>query len=621
MKAASSSGTIIPTQFFCNGVSESKSEERRSKKISLEYRENQQTPQNMKLQLSNFIRSVFHLPSRILDLLEIAAYVFCADRHVRRGSRNAVEYHSWSRELEYFIKVRDYSFWSSDEVRQLLAQSLIWMTGDRSHSFNFFPGHKTNKAGCFDSKEFSPNQHGVPRIVLFSGGLDSLAGLVDLLEISPESVWPISHKSANPGTIRTQRQLIKALESRYPGRVNYRILECHLHKFRAPEESQRTRAFLYCSMALALAIALNQRSFYVYENGITALNFSKRGGMFNARASRTVHPKTIRMLQRLFCLVTDHEFRIETPFAFKTKTEVIQVLKNYSKLDLINSTVSCSKVFKELGQATHCGQCSQCIDRRFAAYAAECDSEDEGGIYAFDFIHESIEDGETRTGIIDFLRQARKYLRSNLDHFYVEMLDQLTDAIDEHREEFEQIEQIHSLCNRHGRQVDEALTRMVRPLEDYPQGALATILEKKDFFHQPVYSLAKQIAISAEEFIRRAFVHQRPVNENDLNAKIGGFLSGHKERFQREHPCLNFATAQAVPDHSSEKLDLLIETKYVRGSTTPSKATEGIAADLTKYPDEPLKLFIVYDPDGKIADRTKFKQGFEKKRHCLIHVI
>jgi len=77
---------------------------------------------------------------------------------------------------------------------------------------------------------------GMPRIVLFSGGLDSLAGIVELIDTCSDSLWLISHKSANPSTARTQRKLFEALQSRYPTRVNHRVLKCHLHKVRVPEE-------------------------------------------------------------------------------------------------------------------------------------------------------------------------------------------------------------------------------------------------------------------------------------------------------------------------------------------------------------------------------------------------
>ena len=622
MKKASPSQYLpLPVQVFCNGVPESHTKKRKCKKISLEYRSGQNAPQNVQLLLTDFIRGVFHLPARIQDLLEIAAYVFCADRYVSRGNKEAVEYHSWSRDFKFFIKVRDADFWNSEKVAKLLNESLTWMTGDRSHSFIFLPGHTTDKADIFDSDEFSLSKQGVPRIVLFSGGMDSLAGIIELLETSIDSVLLISHRSKNPSTVRTQQRLMKALEYHYPGRINYRILECHLYKFRAPEESQRTRAFLYCSMALALANALKQSDFYIYENGVTALNFPKRAGMINARASRTTHPKTIRLLKELFSLIIDQSIEIRTPFTFKTKTDVVEVLKKFNRLDLMNSSVSCSKTFKELGQATHCGRCSQCIDRRFAAYASECDSADEGGIYAFDFINEQIDDSETKTGIIDYLRQARQFLHWNIDHFYAEMLDQLADAVDSSKNVNEQVEQIHSLCQRHGKQVQKALQRMVIPLEDYTEGSLKTLLKDMDFSRPPVYALANQLTNELEEYIHRAFVHEKPKDENDLNAKIDAYLSGHKEKFQKEHPCLYFATSRTIPDHSNANLDLLIEAKYIRGTTLPSKATDGIAADLIKYPDESLKLFIVYDPEGKISDRSRFKKDFEYKYRCIIHIV
>jgi len=44
--------------------------------------------------------------------LELAAYIYAADRHTRRGSRDAVEFHAWSRRFRFRIKVRDVEFLS-----------------------------------------------------------------------------------------------------------------------------------------------------------------------------------------------------------------------------------------------------------------------------------------------------------------------------------------------------------------------------------------------------------------------------------------------------------------------------------------------------------------------------
>ena len=54
---------------------------------------------------------------------------------------------------------------------------------------------------------------------------------------------------------------------------------------------------------------------------------------------------------------------------------------------LIPSSVSCSKTFMNLGQAPQCGGCSQCIDRRFAAYASKADDIDDSGLGAMDCVN------------------------------------------------------------------------------------------------------------------------------------------------------------------------------------------------------------------------------------------
>ena len=96
---------------------------------------------NVRLGLPDFVQSVYHLPDRFLDLLEIAAYVFAGDRLTLRGSKNTVEYHSWARNLHYVMRVRDHAFWSRTDVQDALRAALLFMTGDQSYDFTFQPGH------------------------------------------------------------------------------------------------------------------------------------------------------------------------------------------------------------------------------------------------------------------------------------------------------------------------------------------------------------------------------------------------------------------------------------------------------------------------------------------------
>jgi len=75
---------------------------------------------NVQLALPSFVRDVNHIPPRILDLLELAAYVFAADRLVRRGTKNSLEYHAWSRSFDFHVRVRDQAFWNSTAVQEAL---------------------------------------------------------------------------------------------------------------------------------------------------------------------------------------------------------------------------------------------------------------------------------------------------------------------------------------------------------------------------------------------------------------------------------------------------------------------------------------------------------------------
>jgi hypothetical protein len=72
---------------------------------------------NINLELPKFISSVFHLSDRILDLLELAAYLFAADRMSNRGAKEAVEYHNWSRSFEFHMRVRDFDFWANSSTQ------------------------------------------------------------------------------------------------------------------------------------------------------------------------------------------------------------------------------------------------------------------------------------------------------------------------------------------------------------------------------------------------------------------------------------------------------------------------------------------------------------------------
>jgi hypothetical protein len=427
--------------------------------------------------------------------------------------------------------------------------------------------------------------------------------------------------------MRTQRQLADALERLFPGRTTHYTFDCVLHGQRAAEETQRSRVFLYVSIAYALACALSQPELFVYENGITALNFARREDLLKARASRTTHPKTIRLLNDFLSEVSGSEFTIRSPFSWMTKADVLQRLGSMKHERLLTSAVSCSKTFQRMKrEATHCGACSQCVERRFAAYAAGLDDIDESGLYALDFVDQEVR-GEARTVLLDFARQGRDFAESGVDQFYSERTAELVDVLDGFPSMSEQtvVQKIWELCRRHGEQVLHAIRRMREvhdnPYSAIPHGSFLEMVSEREYLKEPIKRFVEAVCRKLTIALPLAFQHNQPTNENDFNDKVSAILASEKEEMEREHPAIRFALAHAVPDHSARRSDVFIESKYIRGGTTPAKVNEGMAADLTKYGRRRHVLFVVYDPARSIGDDLRFKTDFENAGPCTVLLV
>lgn len=581
----------------------------------------------VRMGLPKFVQDVYHLSPRVLDLLEIAGYVFAADRCITRGPRAAVEYHAWSRSLQFHIRVRDYKFWSQPHVGATLSRALEFMTGDAAFEFAFEPGHSTPPTSLFDRPGFSLGS-GKTRVLvtLFSGGLDSLSGALELLESNRTKVVLVSHQSQS-GSLRTQKPLVKALQSRYPNRVFHYRFECTLRGIRAREETQRTRSFLYTCIAYAIASAYGENSFHVYENGVTGINLRRREDLANGRASRTTHPQAVGRLAEFFSIVADKRVIIHLPFLFLTKADVISKLVRRAP-ELISSAVSCSRTFQIEGQATHCGKCFQCVDRRIAIHAAEAGKLDHRGLYAQDVIADEVNDSEARTTLVDYVRQAISFSEKSVDSFedeYLAEIAELLDFVSIDNTDAEKVQALWNLFHRHGTQVRKALTKMGHLYDNLskpvPQHSLLHIVSSREYLKPKQHCLADSIADVITPALGDMFARDKPIDEQDLNAKLGALLRTHNDRLQSEHPTVSFACSKVVPDHEWPGIGVLVEAKYIRKSTSPSQATEGIAADLTKYPQEAFVLFVVYDPIHRIQSDNLFRNEIEAKGRNRVLIV
>ncbi|WP_461102382.1 PD-(D/E)XK nuclease domain-containing protein [Spirosoma koreense] len=578
-------------------------------------------------------RLIPRMPDRTRDLIEIAAFIYAADRLIKRGSTDQVEFENWARELTFCIPVRDLAYWQQAEVAKDLANALTFVSGDKSYRFNFEQRAGYDPPTSLFHDVDTALVPSVPTttypVALFSGGLDSLAGVVSLLETTDKKVVITSHRS-NPSTTKVQKRVYDALNKVYPDRLLYHPIECNLTGPRASEETQRTRFFLYTTVGFALAQAYGQDELNIFENGITSINLSKRQDLINGRASRTTHPKTLALLQKVFSGIVNQPFTIKHPFIHLTKTEVVSVLKKYNQPNLITSTVTCTKTFLKFNNrtsASHCGFCSQCVDRRFAMYAAKLEQYD--AIYDFDLATESFPSRDAQTHVVDYMRHAHTFATTHFDEFYNDYLDPLSDLteyVHSYQVE-EEITKLHELYQRHSGAVERAYRRMSDKHDSMFKPPLLNsiyeVVNGRRFQRDRAECLATDIAHMLSVAIPIALASTTPGHENALNDQIQALLKRDQEAYEREYPAVRFSFSTVVPDHSSTMadMDLFLEAKYLRKKMSPSGITDQIAADLMKYPDGAYKLFVIYDPERRIKDDTRFKRDFEQRSNCTICVI
>jgi len=582
---------------------------------------------NVNIELPHLIKQVnCHFPPRIKDLLEIAGYIYAADRMTKRGNPSQVEYHSWSREFQFFIKVRDHKFWNKKSIAKNLSKLLTFVSGDLSYNFTFLEGGKdAGQGNIFDNENISLDKKENTAIALFSGGLDSLSGALELLNTTDLNLILISHQSNNFMVTKIQKDIFNLLDKDFPGRLQRFPFTCSLHGERAVEETQRTRIFLYTVIAYSLMSLADEKSIYVFENGITSINFPKRQDMMNARSSRTTHPQTIYLLEQFFTSISSTPVKVSHPFFTFTKTDVFEKIKKYGKLNYLNSTITCTKTFnvsKKESPAVHCGECSQCIDRRFASFSSSVENYDV--IYDTDILKDAMKSDEGFTHLCDYITIAHGFSEMSAIQFPYDMLNVLSDIVPylPGPTNTDKIQMIYELTQRHSNQVLLALQK-IRIQENLfkpkKEKTIYSFIDDRVFLKPPVERLIERICEKTSAAIPIAFERQKPQHENVLNDQLNALLIAEGE-YKREFPAIKFSFARTIPDHSFPEFDLLIEAKLLKKNTSKSAITDQIGADVHKY-GSAHKLFILYDPERRIVDDVDFKKDFEKYPSCFIYII
>ena len=333
------------------------------------------------------------LPTTLADLLDIAAGVMWADRNFKRPKMQARrgtfrQNRGWVRHIRLPLGVRNPDIWNSASVKATLEHLLAWLTEDRWElSFEqqkFLKRESDIKPGLFES----PVSDAL--VILYSGGLDSLAGAVRLLQAYPsQSVVLVSATSPRLQHI-VSIHAAKLQDEFGTDRVKHAPVPFHLlwEKSKYGEKTQRTRGFLFLTFGVAEAIACNAPRVFACENGVGMLNLPLNRAQLGAQHTRSMHPQTLVEMNHLLSLL-GFNVRCEAPHLFRTKGELCADLRDAGLGRLCAFTISCDsfplhRSRKSPSTEIHCGKCTSCLLRRQAIFASRLQQDDAQVPYEYD---------------------------------------------------------------------------------------------------------------------------------------------------------------------------------------------------------------------------------------------
>lgn len=359
---------------------------------------------------STLLRAVPQPSEAALDFLLVAATVYALDKLVPRSEASD----GWQRSFEVTIPVRSASRWTASST--IANDCLNFLSGDqwklsfveRSHPIVRRKRRKRRSRTLVRPISGS-------RACLFSGGLDSLIGAIDCLEMTNgEALCLVGHHDPNIGGVqKDQEQILEVLRGLYPNRCKP-VLVGIGHSGKSAEITMRSRSILFVALGIVVAAHLGEHiPLMIPENGTIALNVPLTPSRRGSCSTRTAHPHYLALLHDwLNGIGLTHP--LQNPLLEKTKGEAAEQCLNQAALKqtaILSS--SCAKrghtsswVRRSAGS---CGRCMPCIYRRAAMHSIGLDSE----VYGNDICAGEVDVCNPHSDAADDLRACLSFLSRN----------------------------------------------------------------------------------------------------------------------------------------------------------------------------------------------------------------
>lgn len=290
------------------------------------------------------------------DFMMLSLAVTAADTFVERNTKAE---DAWCRQFKIHLPLLNPELW--DNQKPLLKEALHFLSGDLwdfefSQSEFEIPPAMTRRA-----RKIHIDNH--DSVCLFSGGLDSAIGVIDL---TAQDKRPVLVSHSYPKDREKQNYIYELLDInniKFQTAANPRKLNGV-----ATDIQMRTRSFNFIAFGALIATALSQNhhdnqviSLYVPENGLISINPPLTPRRIGSLSTRTTHPYFLKKMNELFDNI-GLPVNIINPYQFKTKGEMILECQNQELLQAIAPhTVSCGKWKRQNQQ---CGKCVPCLIRR-----------------------------------------------------------------------------------------------------------------------------------------------------------------------------------------------------------------------------------------------------------------
>lgn len=303
------------------------------------------------------------IPAAALDLLWLAIGSYVADKIASRVQTAD----GWTRDLALeHPRGREWT-----EAEPVAERALTFVSGDR---WDLLASRRRPR-----SLEVRPVE--ADAVCLFSGGLDSLIGAIDLLESSRERRVVLSAVRDSRTSVARQSELFEHLHAAYGDRVVLARMSVQPKRAAAEQErplpavsenTTRARSLLFTAWGLALASSLGgEVPLYIPENGLIGINVPLIASRSGSGSTRTTHPHFMALIADLRVALGIAN-PIENPMRLMTKGEAAERCANRALLARIAArSISCAHPARTRNRS--CGWCYPCLIRRAALARIELD--------------------------------------------------------------------------------------------------------------------------------------------------------------------------------------------------------------------------------------------------------